>query len=54
MTKLLAIGLLNAMGLSVSARLLLHLQMALFLLRLPVNVLRAMSRGCARSKTGLG
>lgn len=54
MTKLLAIGLLNAMGQSVSARLLLHLQIALFLLRLLVNVLRTMSRGCAWAKTELG
>jgi hypothetical protein len=43
MTKSLAIGSLNAMGLSVSPRLLLNLPIVLILLRLLVTVLRSMS-----------
>jgi len=51
MTKSLAIGSLNAMGLSVSPRLLLNLPIVLILLRLLVTVLRTMSHGGGRGKT---
>jgi hypothetical protein len=50
MTKSLAIGSLNAMGLSVSPRLLLNLPIVLILLRLLVTVLRTMSRGGEQAK----
>jgi hypothetical protein len=50
MTKSLAIGSLNAMGLSVSPRLLLNLPIVLILLRLLVTVLRTMSSGGERAK----
>ena len=49
MTKSLAIGSLNAMGLSVSPRLLLNLPIVLILLRLLVTVLRTMSSGGGRA-----
>jgi len=50
MTKSLAIGSLNAMGLSVSPRLLLNLPIVLILLRLLVTVLHTMSSGSGRAK----
>jgi hypothetical protein len=53
MTKSLAIGSLNAMGLSVSPRLLLNLPIVLILLRLLVTVLRTMSSGSGRTKAEL-